>query len=153
MAMKSVLLLITLLVVVFVAPKANAIAVEIGGTALCPLNGTINLNITTNVTVPPLPIANATVRVSIAGIEIGPTGLTDSLGQFSVSFIRSVITALSNLLNLTTITITPPPGACNSTLPVNTILQSVQPLQLVRQTNVSIQLNVTGLRLAKLNNV
>nr|XP_043625944.1 uncharacterized protein LOC122597411 [Erigeron canadensis] len=151
MAMKSMItLLITLLVVVFVAQEAKATVgvVSVTGTVVCPvINGSTNINTTTNVTIPTpprLPVVNGSVQATILDVPVGAMVRTDGLGRFAVTFVRPVLRSVENLRQVTTINVTPPPTACNSTLPPNTVLRSIPPLQVVSQFILSVQLNTTA---------
>nr|XP_043637529.1 phylloplanin-like [Erigeron canadensis] len=135
MAMKS-FILITLLVVVLVAPQAKAQSiVRINGTIFCSLNGASS--IVNNVKIPTLPFPNAIVQLTIAGTPILPTVTTNLQGQFVLTVVQSLLTStLTNILSLANVIVTTPLSACNSTLPANIFLQSVSPLQLLANVTV-----------------
>nr|XP_043625981.1 uncharacterized protein LOC122597455 [Erigeron canadensis] len=148
MGMKSIIfLLITLLVgVLFVAPQANAQSslIRITGTVFCSLTGAPLLNTTT----PTPAFASAVVQLTMLGIPIGAPVTTDSLGQFSIGLVPSVVTSITNLASGATVVVLTPLTACDSTLPPNSFLQSVSPLRLLSTTPI-IHLAVGVFRLVR----
>nr|XP_043623506.1 uncharacterized protein LOC122595237 [Erigeron canadensis]XP_043623512.1 uncharacterized protein LOC122595243 [Erigeron canadensis]XP_043623516.1 uncharacterized protein LOC122595246 [Erigeron canadensis] len=145
MAMKSIILLATLLVVVFVPREANAqtigVTLRINGTVPCSLTGIVPTlpNITTPTT---LPFPNATVQLVVLGIPVGLTVRTDSLGRFVLTTVQSVVASTTNLLNQAVVVVTTPLSVCNSSLPANTFLQSARPLQVLSNTGSLLSLTV-----------
>nr|XP_043624954.1 uncharacterized protein LOC122596443 [Erigeron canadensis] len=128
MAMKSIILFITLLVVIFVAPQANAQSLfRINGTVYCSPGGAPLVNGATP------PFANATVQAMIGPIPIGEAVITDTRGEFVIDFLQSLLGSLASKLQSmdAKVVVTTPLTACNSSFPANTFLVSVPPFQLL----------------------
>nr|XP_043627041.1 phylloplanin-like [Erigeron canadensis]XP_043627053.1 phylloplanin-like [Erigeron canadensis]XP_043627055.1 phylloplanin-like [Erigeron canadensis] len=146
MAIKSIIfLLITLLVVVFVAPKANGqpVVIRINETVFCSLNASIVVNTTT----PMLPFPNATIQLTISGTPILPTTTTNLQGRFNLGLIQSRHTSLPNLQSPNAkVVVTTPLSVYNSSLPPNTFLKSVPPLQLLFQAPTVYQLGMQAFK-------